>query len=55
MIKVMQKPENEELRKELASYGAIPVSTGSLMSKVRFGKLASTKFAQMSLKFQYQE
>ena len=45
----MQKNENRKLRKRLAKHGAIPLNTEGLMSKIRFGKLASTKFAQMKL------
>ena len=41
--------DNAELRKKLARYGAVPLTEESLMSKIKFGKLASTSFIYMTL------
>ena len=50
MAKIMQRDENKGLRKRMAKHGAIPLNTERLMSKIRFGKLARTKFVHMNLK-----
>ena len=47
MAKHIEKEENRELMKIIAKHGAIPLNAEGLMSKIRFGKLASTKFVQM--------
>ena len=49
MAQTMSKRENRSLRRRLAKYGAVPMSIEGIMSKIRFGKLSSTKFVHMSL------
>ena len=49
MVKIMAADENAELRANLARYGAVPMTEGSLRSKIQFGKLTSTSFIHMTL------
>ena len=48
-MQVMEQTEHIAIRKELAGYGAVPLSMEGVMSKIKFGKLSSIRFVKMSI------